>query len=147
MRRGCARVIHAFNQRGMASLRPRYRGRRPRQITTDQRQRIVSVAAARRDHQGVALTRWSLPRLSIYLSDEGIVDVSARHLGALLAAAGLSFQRTRTWKASPDPDYEAKATRILGVVRHVAARRARDQLRSDGPGQPASDGWAPRGRP
>ncbi len=39
--------------------------------------------------------------------------VSPRHLGALLAEAGLSFQRTRTWKASPDPDYEEKAARIL----------------------------------
>jgi hypothetical protein len=32
-----------------------------------------------------------------------------------LAAAGRSFQRTRTWKASPDPDYEAKAARILAL--------------------------------
>ena len=39
--------------------------------------------------------------------------VSPRHLGTLLAEAGLSFQRTRTWKASPDPDYKEKAARIL----------------------------------
>ncbi len=31
----------------------------------------------------------------------------------MLAEAGLSFQRTRTWKASPDPDYETKAARVL----------------------------------
>jgi transposase len=95
------KVIHEFNERGMSSLRPRYRGGRPRRITTEQRLRIVSVAGARPDSQGVALTRWSLPRLSVYLADEGIVEVSARHLGLLLAEAGLSFQRTRTWKASP----------------------------------------------
>lgn len=115
------KVIHDFNERGMDSLRPRYRGGRPRRITTEQRQRIVSVAGARPDSQGMPLTRWSLPRLSAYLDGEGIV-VSPRHLGALLAEAGLSFQRTRTWKASPDPDYEQKAARIL----ELCEKRPRD---------------------
>jgi transposase len=109
------KVIHEFNERGMDSLRPRYGGGRPRRITTDQRKRIVSVAGARPDSQGVPLTRWSLPRLSVYLADEGIVEVSPRHLAALLAEANLSFQRTRTWKASPDPDYEAKTARVLAL--------------------------------
>ncbi len=62
------KVIHDFNERGMDSLRPRYRGGRPRRITTDQRKEIISVAGARPDHQGVPLTRWSLPRLSVYLA-------------------------------------------------------------------------------
>src|SRR5213596_2069370 len=106
------KVIHEFNERGLDSLRPRYRGGPPRRITTEQRQRIVSVAGARPDAQGVPLTRWSLPRLSVHLGGEGI-EVSPRHLGTLLAEAGPSFQRTRTWKASPDPDYEEKAARIL----------------------------------
>jgi transposase len=144
------KVIHDFNERGMASLRPRYRGGRPRPITTDQRQRIVSVAGARPDHQGVALTRWSLPRLSIYLCDEGIVDVSARHLGALLAAAGLSFQRTRTWKASPDPDYEAKAARILALSATSPPDGlviSFDQMGPVSLRPIAGAGWAPRGRP
>jgi transposase len=108
------KVIHEFNERGMDSLRPRYRGGRPRRITTDQRQRIVSVAGARPDSQGIPLTRWSLPRLACHLGKEGI-DLSPRHLGTVLAVAGLSFQRTRTWKSSPDPDYEEKAARILDL--------------------------------
>jgi transposase len=33
----------------------------------------------------------------------------------VLGESGLSFQRTRTWKASPDPDYEAKAERVLSL--------------------------------
>src|SRR2546425_13150476 len=81
-------VIHEFNERGMDSLRPRYRGGRPRRITTDQRQRIVSVAGARPDDQGVPLTRWSLPRLAVHLGGEGVV-VSPRHPRALLAEARL----------------------------------------------------------
>jgi len=144
------KVIHDFNERGMNSLRPRYGGGRPRRITTDQRQRIVSVAGARPDHQGVPLTRWSLPRLSIHLAGEGIVQVSPRHLGLVLAEAGLSFQRTRTWKASPDPDYEAKTARILelcaapppdGVVVSF------DQMGPVSLRPTAGAGWAPKGRP
>jgi transposase len=92
---------HSRLQRaGMNSLPPRNRGGRPGRITSDQRMRIVSVAGARPDHQGVPLTRWSLPRLAIYLAEQDIAQVSFGYLGQLLAEAGLSFQRTRTWKAS-----------------------------------------------
>jgi transposase len=144
------KVIHEFNERGMNSVRPRYRGGRPRRITTDQRQRIVAVAGARPDSQGVPLTRWSLPRLSIYLADEGIVEVSARHLGALLAEAGLSFQRTRTWKASPDPDYEAKTAVILGLCERPPADGrvvSFDQMGPVSLRPTPGAGWAPRGLP
>lgn len=144
------KVIHEFNERGMASLRPRYRGGRPRRITTDQRQQIIAVAGARPDHQGVPLTRWSLPRLSIYLADQGIVEVSFGHLGQLLADAGLSFQRTRTWKASPDPDYEAKTARILELCEKPPPDGVVVSFDQMGPVSlrpTAGAGWAPRRRP
>ena len=57
------KVIHAFNEEGFGSLDPDYRGGRPRKTTPEQRDRIVSVARARPDTQGVPLTRWSLPKL------------------------------------------------------------------------------------
>ena len=97
------KVLHEFNERGMDSLRPRYRGGRPRRITADQRQQIIAVAGAHPDRQGVPLTRRSLPRLAIHLAEQEIAQVSFGHLRVLLAEAGLSFQRSRTWKASPDP--------------------------------------------
>ena len=106
------KVIHEFNERGLDSLRPRYRGGRPRRISCEQRRQAVAVAGARPDTQGVALTRWSLPRLAEHLAELGL-EISPAHLGRVLAEAGLSFQRTRTWKASPDPDYETKAARVL----------------------------------
>jgi transposase len=143
------KVIYDFNERGMDSLNPRYRGGRPRRITTEQRQRIVSVAGARPDSQGVPLTRWSLPRLSVQLAGEGI-EISPRHLGSLLAEAGLSFQRTRTWKASPDPDYEAKTARILelGDTPPVdGAVVSFDQMGPVSLRPTAGAGWAPTGRP
>jgi len=144
------KVIHDFNERGMGSLRPRYRGGRPGRVTTDQRQQIISVAGARPDHQGVPLTRWSLPRLAIHLADEGIAQVSPRHLGALLAQTGLSFQRTRTWKASPDPDYEQKTARILELCAQPPPDGVVVSFDQMGPVSlrpVAGAGWAPKRRP
>jgi transposase len=113
------KVIHAFNERGFGSLDPEQRGGRPRRITAEQRARIVTVAGARPDTLGVAATRWSLKRLARYLREQQIVEVSAAHLGRILAQAGLSFQRTRTWKASPDPDYETKAARVIALYKQA----------------------------
>jgi len=141
------RVIHEFNERGMASLDPDYRGGRPRRISCEQRRQAVAVAGARPDTQGVALTRWSLPRLAEHLAELGL-EISPAHLGRVLAEAGLSFQRTRTWKASPDPDYETKAARVLELRAapppdggHVIAF---DQMGPLSLRPMAGAGWAPR---
>src|SRR5438552_3212137 len=110
------RVIHEFNERGFESLRPRFGGGRPRRISSDDEQRIVAIAGARPDTLGVPYTRWSLSKLSRYLAGQGI-EVSPAHLGRILARNGISLQRTRSWKQSPDPDYEAKAARVLSLYR------------------------------
>ena len=144
------KVIHDFNERGFDSLFPRPRAGRPRRISTAQRQQLVAVAGARPDIQGVPLTRWSLPRLSAHLAQRG-VQVSPAHLGRLLAHAGLSFQRTRTWKASPDPDYEARAARVLALRAAIAPDNgvviAFDQMGPVSLRPTAGEGWARRGRP
>jgi transposase len=144
------KVIHAFNERGFASLDPEPRGGRPRRITVEQRARIIAVAGARPDTLGVPATRWSLKRLARYLREQRIVVVSAAHLGRILAEAGLSFQRTRTWKASPDPEYESKAARVLAL--YAKAPEAGVVISFDQMGpislRPhAGAGWAPRKRP
>ena len=143
------KVIHEFNERGFDSLRPNYRGGRPRRISCDQRQRIVSVAGARPDTQGVPLTRWSLPRLAAHLAERDVM-ISPAHLGRVLAEANLSFQRTRTWKASPDPDYEAKTARVL-ALRHErpvdGVVIAFDQMGPVSLRPTAGGGWASKSRP
>jgi transposase len=145
------KVIHDFNEREMASLDPDYRGGRPRRITEQQRRQAVAVAGARPDDQGAPLTRWSLPRLADHLAQAGVVQISPAHLGRVLADAGLSFQRTRTWKASPDPDYEAKAARVLELRAAPppdgGAVIAFDQMGPISLRPLAGAGWAPKRRP
>jgi transposase len=145
------KVIHEFNERGVSSLDPDYRGGRPRRIEREDRQRIVAIAGARPDTQGVPLTRWSLPRLSAHLAEQQIVLVSPAHLGRVLAEANLSFQRTRTWKASPDPDYEAKAARVLALTHSPppdgGAVIAFDQMGPVSLRPTAGSGWHPNADP
>jgi len=145
------KVIHEFNERGLDSLDPEYRGGRPRRITIPQRRQAVAVAGARPDGQGVPLTRWSLPRLADHLADSSVVQISPAHLGRVLAEAGLSFQRTPTWKVSPDPDYEANAARVLQLKAAPppdgGAVIAFDQMGPVSLRPMAGSGWAPRGRP
>ena len=76
-----------------------------------------------------------------------MVEIVPRHLGRVLAQAGLSFQRTRTWKASPDPDYETKAARILDLCRAPADGGlvvSFDQMGPVSLRPTAGAGWAPR---
>ena len=143
------KVIHAFNERGFGSLDPDYRGGRPKTTTPVQRDRIVSVACARPDTQGVALTRWSLPKLAAHLAGMGIV-LSEEALRQTLISAGLSHQRTRSWKWSPDPDFQAKAERVLGLYRQCPPGGVVVCFDEMGPIQlipHQGSGWAPRKLP
>jgi transposase len=144
------KVIHAFNERGFSSLDPEQRGGRPRRITDEQRARMIAVAGARPDTLGVPATRWSLKRLARYLREKEIVEISPAHLGRVLGAAGLSFQRTRTWKASPDPDYETKAARVIALYRQAPENGVVISFDQMGPislRPHAGSGWAKRKRP
>lgn len=62
----------------------------------------------------------------------------------------MSFQRTQTWKASPDPDYEAKAARVLALYAnapHHGVVISFDQIGLISLRATAGAGWAPRQRP
>jgi transposase len=144
------KVIHEFNQCGFGALDPDYRGGRPRKTTPEQRDRIVSVARARPDTQGVALTRWSIEKLAAHLAEQQIAVISPTALRVLLDRSGLSFQRTRSWKWSPDPDFTVKAERVLALYREPPADGPVVCFDEMGPIQlipHQGAGWAPRGHP
>ena len=143
------KVIHAYNEEGFSSLDPEYRGGRPRQTTPEQRDRIVAVARARPDTQGVPLTRWSLAKLRDHLAGMGVV-LSEEALRQTLRRAGLSHQRTRSWKWSPDPDFAPKAERVLGLYRAKPADGVVVCFDEMGPIQLIphhGSGWAAQKRP
>ncbi|MGC1815771.1 MAG: IS630 family transposase [Solirubrobacterales bacterium] len=143
------KVIHAFNEQGFSSLDPDYRGGRPKKTTPEQRDQIVAVARARPDTLGVALTRWSLAKLSEHLAGLGI-ELCEEALRQTLRTAGLSHQRTRSWKWSPDPEFADKAQRVLGLYRSKPADGVVVCFDEMGPIQLIphhGSGWATQKRP
>jgi len=106
-------VIHNFNDDGFASLYPKYAGGRPRKFTLPERLEIKKIAKSRPSEHGLPFSTWSLSKLAEFLVAEGVVDdISHEGLQVLLREEGVSFQRLKTWKASTDPDYEAKKARV-----------------------------------
>ncbi len=111
-------VIHRFNQIGLACLDPRWAGGRPRRVSPDDEAFIVTTAKTRPERLGRPFTHWSVRKLAGYLADNParVVEVRRERLRQLLRHHKLSFQRTRTWKESTDPEREAKLDRIEEVT-------------------------------
>ncbi|GGX55174.1 helix-turn-helix domain-containing protein [Streptomyces albulus] len=106
-------VIHNFNADGFDSLYPKYSGGRPRTFALPERREIKKIAKSRPAEHGLPLSTWSLVKLADFLVAEGVVDdISHEGLRVLLREEGVSFQRTKTWKTSRDPNYEAKKARV-----------------------------------
>ena len=119
-------VIHAFNDRGLECLDPKWAGGRPRRITADDEVYIVQVAQMRPKQLGHPFTRWSLRKLADYLSHPPVgvrrVRIGRERLRVLLHRHHITFQRTRTWKETTDPDADAKLDRIEEVTRRFPDR-------------------------
>jgi transposase len=116
-------VIHLFNQKGLAALDPQWAGGRPRLISDEAIEVIVTAARTRPEKLGLPFTRWSLRKLAAYLAGrERPVAIGRERLRQILHARGISFQRTRTWKESRDPDRDAKLDRIEHVTSHYPDR-------------------------
>jgi transposase len=117
-------VIHAFNAKGLAALDPQWAGGRPRLISDEDIEVIVAAARTRPEKLGRPFTHWSLRKLADYLAGHPgrPVRIGRERLRQLLHARGISFQRTRTWKESHDPDRDAKLDRIEYVTSHYPDR-------------------------
>ena len=111
-------MIHRYNEQGMRSLDPQWAGGRPRQITTDDEIFIVETANTRPEKLGQPFTRWSIRKLVEFLGDNDtrVVAIGRERCRQILGAHQVTFQRTKTWKESNDPDRDAKLDRIEHVM-------------------------------
>jgi transposase len=111
-------VIHAFNAKGLAALDPQWAGGRPRLMNGDEEDYVAATALTRPEKLGRPFTHWSLRKLAGYLNDNPvqIVRIGRERLRRLMHERRISFQRTRTWKDSKDPEREAKLDRIEYVT-------------------------------
>ena len=108
-------VIHAFNERGLAALDPRWAGGRPRRISDDDITVIVTTATTRPTVVGAPFTQWSVRKLAAHLGSYGHgrrVPIGRERLRLILREHHISFQRpargrsprirtrTRSWTGS-----------------------------------------------
>src|SRR3954451_12222784 len=111
-------VIHRFNEMGLACLDPQWAGGRPRLISPEDEAFIIATATTRPETLDQPFTRWSLRKLSAYLAhNHGTrrVVVGRERLRQFLRRHEITFQRTKTWKESNDPDRDTKLARIEHV--------------------------------
>lgn len=120
-------VIHAFNRQGLSCLDPHWAGGRPRRITDEDITFIVTTATTRPGTLQLPFTHWSVRKLAAYLNGRyghqdrrqapaRRVRIGRERLREILHQHRITFQHTRTWKESHDPDYDAKLDRIEEVI-------------------------------
>jgi transposase len=121
------KVIHEFDEEGFDSPRPDYRRGRPRRITVAERKRVVGGGRCPLRYQRGAVDALVAGQTLRPPGRSGSRALPT-HLWRLLAEAGLSFQRSRSWKASPDPTMRPEPP---GCWSYTVRRRstAGDQLR------------------
>jgi transposase len=143
-------VIHRFNEIGLACLDPRWAGGRPRLLSPDEEDFVVATATTRPTKLGQPFTRWSIRKLAAYLRrvHGRVIRIGREALRCLLARHGITFQRTKTWKESPDPERNAKLNRIEHVLDRFPDRVfAFDEFGPLGIRPTAGSGWARSGHP
>jgi transposase len=143
-------VIHRFNELGMKALDPRWAGGRPRRISAEDEAFLVETARTRPEKLGCPFTHWSIRKLIDFLADNPgrIVRIGRERARRLLADHEITFQRTKTWKESPDPERDAKLARIEAAINeHPDRTFAFDEFGPLACVPTPGTCWAPRGKP
>lgn len=104
--------IAHFNAHGLAGFDdPPNPDGRPSILTSKQLRDMVKIALSRPADLGLPYTQWSVEKLRQYLMQRDLFpDFSSEWIRRLLRREGITLQRTKTWKESPDPEFEVKKT-------------------------------------
>jgi transposase len=104
--------VHRFNQEGFVSFEdvPNPQGR-PSSLSSREVRRLIATALARPTDLGLPFTHWSVAKLQDYCREKKLLpQFSDEWVRRLLRREGISFQHTKTWKESPDSQFESKKT-------------------------------------
>jgi transposase len=91
--------VSRFNREGLAAVQPRHGGGPRICYGLDEQQRILAemARAPQREQDGTAAWSLSLLRKALRQADDGLPKVSTYTIWRTLHAAGLSWQKSRTW--------------------------------------------------
>jgi transposase len=109
-----------FCEKGVDGLADRKRPGRPRVFAAEVVAEVKAMACAPPSQREVPLSRWSSAELAIQARTEGLVaSVSASTVRRWLAADAIKPWQFRSWIFPRDPDFAAKAGRVLDLYERV----------------------------
>ena len=94
-----AQLVTRFNQHGVAAIIPGHGGGPPPTYTVAERNRILAEARRTPEREADGTATWSLMTLrhALRTAPDGLPQVSAGTIRAVLIDAGWSWQRSRSW--------------------------------------------------
>jgi transposase len=104
--------VERFNGKGFDGFEdPPNPDGRPTSLSSKEIRQMIKIALSRPTDLGLPYTQWSVAKLHSYLLKRRLfAEVSNEWIRRLLKREGVSIQHTKTWKESPDPDFEVKKT-------------------------------------
>jgi transposase len=99
----------------LAGLKDAPRSGRPPVFAASDRAEAIALACALPAETGVPLSRWSCPELARGLAARCQITASASTIGRWLAADALKPWQHRSWISVRDPEFAAKASRVLDL--------------------------------
>jgi transposase len=107
-------LIRTFNAGGLSAIRPKKPGKANPKFTDEERAEIAELAQMPPGVLGYPFNAWSLSKLK-EATEERVLHgktISDECIRLVLEEYGISYQRTKTWKESNDPDYESKKSAL-----------------------------------
>ncbi len=120
----CVDVVSKWRKRfcveGLGGLRDRPRSGRPRVFGSAVVAGIKALACEPPEHRQVPLSRWSSHELAVQAVSEGLVEsISSSTVRRWLHGAAIKPWRYRSWIFPRDPEFAAKAARVLDLYGRV----------------------------
>ena len=104
-------LIRTFNSGGLNGIRPKKPGKANPKFTDEERASIAELAQIPPRVLGYPFNSWSLSKLKEAIEErilKGKKTISDECVRLVLEEYGVSYQKTKTWKESNDPNYESK---------------------------------------
>lgn len=105
------RWLHRYAAEGIQSLEDAPRSGAPPKVTSEYREKLLSVARQRPRALDLPFSLWTGWRLADYLADLTGIRLSAVSVYRLLHQSGIHFNRPQHTITSPDPEYTVKKKR------------------------------------
>ncbi|MFL5336838.1 MAG: helix-turn-helix domain-containing protein [Geminicoccaceae bacterium] len=121
-----ARWVAGFNRGGLAAVVPRHGGGHRIRYREAEQRRILAEVARPPDRARDATASWSLNTLRAALGraeDGGLPGISTYTIGRALHAAGLGWQKSRTWRETGAVVRKRKREGVVTVTDPDAAAK------------------------